>query len=467
MIKKLNRTTASLPQQRKVKVLQFGGGNFLRAFADWIIDVMNEKVGFDGAVQLIQPVHNRKGVITDTQDGLYHVIINGIKTGKPYQETRLITCVDEILNPFENFEVYLKTAENPDLQFILSNTTEAGIMFNAADTNSHTLPESFPGKLTTLLYHRFTFFKGAHDKGLIIMPCELIDKNGEALKKVILHYIDHWKLSDDFKNWIINSNTFCNSLVDRIVPGFPKDTAKELQRATGYEDNLMVMAEPFHLWVIEAPDFVQELFPAHKAGLNVKFVKDMAPYRTSKVRILNGGHTALVPVAYLNGLRTVRDAVEDKATGEYLRNVIFNEIIPTLDLLSKEELHQFAHDVMERFQNPFIRHELMSIALNSISKFKVRVLPSILKYIEVKKQLPEHLTLSLAALIRFYKGEWKGEGIPLNDTPEVLAFFKQAWATNDAAVVVHQTLSNKDFWGIDLTTVDGLEAKLINDLKSL
>ena len=277
MIKKLNRITASLPQQHKVKVLQFGGGNFLRAFSDWMIDVMNEKGGFNGAVQIIQPVHNPKGVITDTQDGLYHVILNGIKNGKPSQETRLITCVDEILNPFESFDAYLKTAENPDLQFIISNTTEAGIIFNAADTNSNTLSESFPGKLTTLLYHRFTFFKGAHDKGLILMPCELIDKNGEALKKVILHYIDHWKLSDDFKNWIINSNTFCNSLVDRIVPGFPKDTAKELQRATGYEDNLMVMAEPFHLWVIEAPDFVQELFPAHKAELNVKFVKDMAP----------------------------------------------------------------------------------------------------------------------------------------------------------------------------------------------
>lgn len=466
-MKKLNRTTASLPQQRKVKVLQFGGGNFLRAFADWMIDVMNEKTGFDGAVQIFQPVHNRKGVITDAQDGLYHVIINGIKSGKPSQETKLITCVDEILNPFENFDAYLKTAENPDLRFVISNTTEAGIVFNVTDTHPNTLADSFPGKLTTLLHHRFNFFKGAPDKGLIMLPCELIEKNGEALKKVILQYIAHWKLSDDFKNWIINSNTFCNSLVDRIVPGFPKDTVKEIEQATGYEDNLMVMAEPFHLWVIEAPDFVQELFPAHKAGLNVKFVKDMAPYRTSKVRILNGGHTALVPVAYLNGLRTVRDAVEDKATSEYLRKVIFDEIIPTLDLLSKEELHQFANDVIERFQNPFIRHELMSIALNSISKFKVRVLPSLLKYTEEKKQLPENLTFSLAALIRFYKGEWKGEVIPLNDIPEVLTFFKQAWAGNDVQAVVHQTLSNKDFWGMDLTTIYGLEEKLVHNLKRL
>ena len=193
MIKKLNRTTASLPQQRKIKVVQFGGGNFLRAFADWMIDVMNEKTDFNGAVQIIQPVHNRKGVITDTQDGLYHVILNGIKNGKPSQETRLIACVDEILNPFESFDAYLKTAENPDLQFIISNTTEAGIIFNAADTNSNTLSESFLGKLTTLLHHRFSFFKGAFDKGLILMPCET--RTGNDVSAVVhqtLSNTDFW-----------------------------------------------------------------------------------------------------------------------------------------------------------------------------------------------------------------------------------------------------------------------------------
>ena len=467
MIRKLNRTTASLLQQRKVKVLQFGGGNFLRAFADWMIDVMNEKTDFNGAVQIIQPVHNRKGVITDTQDGLYHVILNGIKNGKPSQETRLITCVDEILNPFENFDAYLKTAENPDLQFVISNTTEAGIIFNAADVDPNRLSETFPGKLTTLLYHRFAFFKGAADKGLILLPCELIEKNGEALKSTLLQYIAHWNLPETFKQWIINNNTFCNSLVDRIVPGFPKDTAKEIQQATGYEDNLMVMAEPFHLWVIEAPDAVRDAFPADKAGLQVKFVKDMAPYRISKVRILNGAHTTLVPVAYLNGLRTVKDAVEDKTTGEFIHKAVFEEIIPTLDLLSKEELEQFAQDVLERFQNPFIRHELMSIALNSISKFKVRVLPSLLKYIEVKKQLPENLIFSLAALIRFYKGEWQGESIELKDTPEVLDFFKKAWAGNDISKVVHDVLANKNFWDMDLTSITGLEEEVKNNFKRL
>jgi tagaturonate reductase len=281
------------------------------------------------------------------------------------------------------------------------------------------------------------------------MPCELIEKNGEALRNSIIHYIDHWKLEPAFRNWILEQNVFCNTLVDRIVPGFPKDTINDIQNETGYTDNLVVMAEPFHLWVIEAPDQVQKLFPAEKAGLQVKFVKDLTPYRTRKVRILNGAHTAMVPVAYLHGLRTVREAIDDIAIGAFVKKAVEDEIIPTLDL-SSEELNQFARDVMERFQNPFIRHELLSIALNSISKYQVRVLPSVLEYIKRKGKLPENLLYSLAALIRFYKGEWQGEVIPLNDTPAVLEFFKNAWSNEDPTLVVNKILSSMELWGMDL-----------------
>src|SRR6187551_3274411 len=372
MLKKLNRETASGDNVRPVKVLQFGEGNFLRAFADWIIDTLNEKTDFNGAVQVVQPIKNGMGKLVNDQDGLYHVVLNGIQNGKSFQQTRLISSVVDVVNPFENLPQYLQCAKNPHLKFIISNTTEAGIIFNANDTNPKSLPETFPGKLTMLLHYRYEFYNGASDKGLILLPCELIEKNGENLKNAILQYIKHWKLSDGFKTWIEQHNIFCNTLVDRIVPGFPKDTIQEIHQATGYEDNLVVMAEPFHLWVIEAPDSVKQAFPTEQAGLQVKFVSDLTPYRTRKVRILNGAHTALVPVAYLRGLRTVREAVEDKYAGDFVRKAIFGEIIPTLDL-SKEELTQFANDVMERFQNPYIRHELMSIALNSISKFKVRV----------------------------------------------------------------------------------------------
>jgi len=371
-----------------------------------------------------------------------------------------------VINPFENFQQYLQCAENPNLKFILSNTTEAGITFDANDNDSKKLPETFPGKLTVLLHQRYSFFHGAADKGLILMPCELIEKNGENLKNTILQYISHWNLSSDFKNWIEQHNIFCNTLVDRIVPGFPKDNIQEIQKATGFEDNLVVMAEPFHLWVIEAPESVKQTFPTEQAGLQVKFVKDLTPYRTQKVRILNGAHTALVPVAYLRGLRTVRESVDDTYAGDFIRKTIYEEIIPTLDL-PKDELAQFANDVIERFQNPFIRHELMSISLNSISKFKVRVLPSLLTYVEIKKQLPERLIHSLAALILFYKGEWRGEKIALQDTNEVLTFFSEIWKSNDVEKIAQHVLSNTFFWDQDLTQVPGMVQAVVKSLKEL
>jgi len=460
IIQELNRKTANSPVKNPVKVLQFGEGNFLRAFADWIIDILNEKTDFNGAIQIIQPLAMGMGSAINKQDGLYHVVLNGIKNGTPTRETRLVTSVNGVLNPFEDYEGYLKQAENPDLKFILSNTTEAGIAFNENDRNPTVLSESFPGKLTTLLFHRYKHFNGAADSGLILMPCQLIEKNGDALKRTVLQYIVHWNLPDEFKKWIEQHNTFCNTLVDRIVPGFPKDTIKQIHTDIGYEDNLVVMAEPFHLWVIEAPDSVRKAFPVDKTDLQVKFVDDLTPYRTRKVRILNGAHTAMVPIAYLNGLRTVQETIEDKTTGEFVRKILFEEIIPTLDL-GKEELESFANDVLERFQNPFIRHELISIALNSISKYKVRVLPSLLEYHKIKGALPPLLIKALAKLIIFYKGEYQNQKIALNDSPEVLQFFEKAWAYNNIERLVKDVLSNKDFWDTDLTLIPGLEKQLI------
>lgn len=473
MLKKLNRTTTSKPQTRPVKILQFGEGNFLRAFADWMVDILNEKTDFNGAVQIIQPIAQGMGNLVNAQDGLYHVVLNGIRQGKPIRETRLITCVAGVINPFENYQAYLKTAENPDLKFVISNTTEAGITFDEKDTRPEVLPQSFPGKLTALLYHRYKFFKGDKSKALTLIPCELIEKNGEALHHTIAQYIEHWNLEDGFREWITRHTLFCNTLVDRIVPGFPKETIKEIHDETGYEDNLVVTAESFHLWVIEprlAPglsdETLRKALPLESAGLEVKFVQDLTPYRSRKVRILNGAHTAMVPVGYLRGLRTVREVTEDAFTGDFIRKAIETEIIPTLDL-SQEELQQFAHDVIERFQNPFIRHELMSIALNSISKYQVRVLPSVLEYIQRTGKLPERLLYSLAALILFYKGEWQGESITLNDTPAVLAFFKKAWSNKDPHAVVEQVLSNEELWHTDLTRIKGFAAEVEKHLYSI
>ena len=284
MLKKLNRETTGIKQTYPVKVLQFGDGNFMRGFMDWIIDILNEKTAFSGAVQIIRPLRRSNIEKKCEQDGLYHVVQKGLLNGNTISETRLVTCVAGAINPYTDFEQFLKTSENPDLQFIISNSTEAGIVFDSKDKSTDSLPESFPGKVTLLLYHRFNFFKKNGTKGLILIPCELIEKNGDKLKETILQYASHWNLPDDFKQWTIDANTFCNTLVDRIVPGFPKDSVHEIQKSIGYEDNLIVMSEPFYLLVIEAPDRVKQIFPTEQARLNVKFVDNITPYRLRKVR---------------------------------------------------------------------------------------------------------------------------------------------------------------------------------------
>jgi len=461
-MKNLNRRDLSIAE-RPVKVLQFGEGNFLRGFVNWIIDVMNEKTPFNGNVRIIQPLANGLAPLIEKQDGLFHVQLEGIHRGKTYQESRMITSVDGAMNPFDDYDAYLTLADNEHLEFIISNTTEAGIAFDPQDKDYSVLPVTFPGKLTALLFRRFTTYQGKSDAGLVIIPCELIEKNGEQLQYCVLEYAKLWNLPEAFSNWIKEFNSFCNTLVDRIVPGFPKDNIKEIQEKLGFEDNLVVMAEPFHLWVIEGPEDLKEKFPAEEAGLEVKFVKDLSPYRTRKVRILNGAHTALVPVAYLEGLRTVREAVEDSVTGKFIEDTIFSEIIPTLDL-SEDELKQFANDVLDRFKNPFIRHELASIALNSVSKFKVRVLPSLLAYKIVKGEWPNNLTYSFASLIMFYN---PGVGCPINDDAAYCKYFEQVWNSGDTEEVVQQTLSKTEFWGEDLTQHAGLAEKITEQLNIL
>lgn len=373
-----------------------------------MIDILNEKTDFNGNVQIVQPLRRGKGIALASQDGAYNVKIS--------DSDRQINCIDSIVDPFNDYEKFLATAENQDLEFVFSNSTEAGIVFGNDET--------FPARVTALLYRRYQKLPG---KGLTFLPCELIEKNGDTLKSVVMQYADLWKLPAEFKKWIDDKIIFLNTLVDRIV--------------TGVGDKFDVLTEPFHLWVIEGSVSI----PFAEAGLNVMFVRDLAPYRNRKVRILNGAHTTLVPVAYLKGFRTVRESVEDPEIGRFLWEAIHEEIIPTLDL-PKEELIQFADDVMERFRNPFIRHELSSIALNSVSKYKVRVLPSVLRYIELKDQLPKRLLYSLAELIRLYK-------TTINDTPEVTEFFKKAWASHDPVSLV---LGNKDFWGQDLNNIPRL-----------
>ena len=461
-MKLINRTTTANKKYTE-RIIQFGEGNFLRAFANWMIHEMNKKAGFDGGVVAIQPINQGLIKMLNDQDGLYTLYLNGIKNGKAISEHEVIDCIQRGIDPYENYAEYLAVAGNPDLRFVISNTTEAGISYNADDKLNDAPPSSYPGKLTTLLYKRFQNFGGASDKGLVIIPCELIDKNGDNLKKIILQYASDWNLGDDFVEWIEDDNIFCNTLVDRIVPGYPKDKMDAITAELGYKDNLVVEGEQFHLWVIEGPESVKEEIPAEVCGLNIVFTDNMEPYRTRKVRILNGAHTTLVPVGYLYGIDKVRESLEDEVVGGYLKSTIFNEICPTLDL-SKEELDQFSNDVLDRFRNPYLEHALMSISLNSTSKFKTRVLPSILEYVKRKNSLPQGLLFSLAALIAFYKGDRNGEKIDLKDDQSALDFFKKQWANNDVEAVAKATLMNKDFWGTDLTEIEGLQSAVTKHL---
>ena len=465
---KLNRESYKNHKSYPVKVIQFGEGNFLRAFVDWQIDKMNKEADFNGSVAVVQPLEGGLIHMLNEQDCLYTLYLQGIQNGKATKTHTVIDCIDRAVDPYKDYNKYLELAEIPSVRFIISNTTEAGIVFENDDKLEGGCQNGYPSKLTALLYHRFKTFNGALDKGLNIIPCELIDRNGEKLKEIVLKYAEIWNLGDEFITWINTANTFFCSLVDRIVPGYPRDTIEEVRAELGYDDNLVDVGEVFHLWVIEGPQCLKEELPIEKAGLNVKIVDDMTPYRTRKVRILNGPHTAMVPVAYLYGLDTVGETVDHEIMGQYVRELIFDEIVPTLDL-PHDELVQFGNDIIERFQNPYVKHYLMSIALNSMSKYKTRDLPSLTEYLKRKGELPRKLVFSLAALIEFYKGKRGNEDIKLADDEHILELYKNLWSECDGSesglkTLVTKVLAYDRNWGMDLNEIEGLTQAVTDNL---
>lgn len=451
----LNRKNTNLESTPPIKIVQFGEGNFLRAFVDYAFQKLNQEANFNAGIAVVQPIERGLVKMLNEQDGLYTLFLKGIQKGKEIQHKELITNIVKGIDPYSNFQDYLSLAKEEALQFIISNTTEAGIAYVSTDTLDMQPPTSFPAKLTVLLYERFKHFKGDTNKGLTIIPCELINHNSDTLKEIILQYSDDWNLGQDFTNWLTSNSTFHNTLVDRIVPGYPKDEIDEYNAQLSYKDNLIVAAETFLLWVIEGDDTLKQKLPFHKTSLDVKIVKDMQPYRTRKVRILNGAHTSMVPFSLLYGNTTVKQTVDNAFTGKFVNDAIFNEINPTLPM-GKEELDSFAEEVLDRFRNPFIIHNLSSIALNSISKFKVRVLPSLLEYVDIHKKIPTNLTFAFAALIRFYKGTWKGENLPVNDSDDIVEAFAKIWESNDYLEIAKKTLGNAAYWGEDLTPVKNL-----------
>ena len=475
-------TLASLSMPRGVapkteRVIQFGEGGFLRAFCDWMIDMANEKAGMDAGVVIVQPIERGMVSMLNEQDGLYTLILRGQVDGKATKDTRIIQSVKRGLSPYEDFEGYLALAHNRDMRIIISNTTEAGIVYTGKDSFDDKPQASYPGKLTRLLYERFTAFGGAKGTGFILLPCELIDYNGRNLEECCMKTAEQWGLSEEFKTWLKNENVFCSTLVDRIVTGYPRGEAESLYEEFGYRDNMLNTAEPFGLWVIEGPAWIEDELPFKKAGCNVVFTQDVSPYKLRKVRMLNGAHTSMVLGAYLAGMEIVGDCMADETMRSYMSQALFNEIMPTLDL-PKEDLEAFASAIFERFSNPFNRHLLLSIALNSQSKFRARVLPTIKEYVKRKGELPKILTFSMAAFIAFYCGHKKEDGsfagvraagneYPIADDQFVIDFFA-GMEGKSSAEIAHAVLTNPDFWGSDLTAeLPGFEASVAASLEAL
>ncbi|MDO6801365.1 tagaturonate reductase [Wenyingzhuangia sp. 1_MG-2023] len=457
----LNRTTANKPVKYPVKVMQFGGGNFLRAFCDWMFDVLNKSTDFNGSVAVVKPT--KRGDYTELreQEGLFHVALDGVRNGKLVSEVTLVESVSKVIQPYTQWTEYLALAEGPEMRFIVSNTTEAGIKFSNTDKQTDCPPHEFPAKLTLWLHHRFTHFNGAADKGCVLLPCELIENNGVELQKTILEYIKLWDLGQEFAAWIVDHNYFCSTLVDRIVSGFPEARKAAITEQIGFNDDLLVAGEDYHSWVIKGPALVQEELPFAKTDLNVQFVDDLSDYREMKVRVLNGAHTSLVPVGYLSGLRTVKESMDDALVSNHVLQVLSSEIKPTLTNFSESEVDAFVNAVIDRFKNPTLKHFLLAISLNSTSKFQARLLPAFREYTTLNGTFPKGIAFSLACMIRFYKGSFDNETIAVNDDAVALEFFKTEWDKVDKGnqtlkdLVAH-TLANKNIVGDDLSIYNGL-----------
>ena len=461
--------------ERPLRVLQFGEGNFLRAFVDYMIDIANEKQVFNGSAAIVKPIPFGSLDAFREQDNLYTVILRGRENGRKVNEVRIVTSVSEVLGCAEDTDRFFGLAQEKDIRFIVSNTTEAGIVFDPSDSFEG-LPSTYPGKLTKWLYERYKAFDGACDKGVIILPVELIENNGGKLKECVFSLCGVWGLPSGFREWLESSCVFCSTLVDRIVTGYPKAEAEELCRALGYTDRLLDVGEPFALWVIESEKDISAELPLDKAGLPVVFTRDLTPYRDRKVRVLNGAHTASVLAGWLCGLDIVRDCMNDPLLGQFIRRVVREEIAPQVKL-PPDEVSAFAESVFERFDNPFIDHSLLSISLNSVSKWKARVLPSFRDYYASEQKLPRLMSFSLAALAAFYSSSdlqedglhavrADGREYTVRDDAEVLEFFRNNSGKN-ADEFIRLFLSDKDFWGEDLTEYQGLAETVSRQLSEL
>ncbi len=461
--------------ERPIRVVQFGEGNFLRGFVDYMIDIANEKNMFDGDIVLIKPIEFGSLDRFHAQDCQYTVSLRGVVDGEAKVQNRIVTSVADAVAATEEYEKYNDLAKVDTLRFVVSNTTEAGIVYDESDKFEMNPPKSFPGKLCKFLHTRYAHFNGDMSKGLVLLPVELIDDNGVHLKECVLKQCENWGLEEDFVKWVKEACVFTSTLVDRIITGYPRDIDAELWEEWGYKDELIVTGEPFALWVIESDKDISDELPLTKAGLPVIFTDDHHPYKQRKVRILNGAHTSFVLASFLCGNDIVLESMNDPMIRKFITSTIYDEVIPTLTL-PKPELEIFADAVLTRFDNPYVKHALLAISLNSVSKWRARCMPSLLGYVEEKHAIPAHLAFSIAALCAFYTGHDIREQALIGhrdaaeyqilDDAADLAFLA-ANSGKDAAEFGHAVLSNEAFWGQDLSAIDGLEAQVVEYLAGI
>ena len=450
------------------KVLQFGEGNFLRAFVNYWFDIANERAGWNGKCVLVQPIAVGLADMINAQEGLYTLYLRGTENGECIDSRRVISSVSRCLDPYkkEGFDAMMEVAVSDSLEYVVSNTTEAGIVYDPSCRLEDAPAASFPGKLTQVLYRRWQ----AGKPGLVILSCELIDNNGKELLRCVEQYIEQWGLGAQFLAYCREHCTFCSTLVDRIVPGRIRDAAEvaRLEEINGYTDDLIDVGEVFGVWNIEGPDWLEEKLPFKAAGVNCPVVPDVTPYKKRKVRILNGAHTGFVLGAYLAGHDIVRDCMHDDTVRGFMNKMLYEEVIPILPL-DQEDCKQFAAAVQDRFNNPFVNHELLSISLNATSKWRARNMPSFLDYIKINGRLPVCLTMSFAAYIAFFSNDIqrledaglvcrrpKGNEYICSDDRWVLEFYYDH-RNDSAAGLVHAVMTNEQMWGSDLTAVEGFE----------
>lgn len=458
MIKKLNKTTIN-KQNRPINILQFGEGNFLRAFVDWQLEIANQEEIISAGVAICQPIldkeHNVLKMIDllNEQDQMYHVLLEGVQNGSPKRQIDLISSVMDAFNPYVDYDKYLSYITSKDLKIIISNTTEAGIRYVEGDSLTAEPPISFPAKMADFLYKRFQYFNGDPDSGLCVICCELIEDNGSTLHKYVIQHAEFNNLPSSFIAWVNNHCHFCDTLVDRIVSGFPKENIEDIKKEIGFDDNLVVKGEFYHLWVIGGEGYkeAQKLLPLDKAGLHVIFTPSIKEFRDKKVRILNGSHTGLVPIALQMGCETVMDAFDTPIIESFIKEMMEEEVLPMIDD-DRESLNNFADEILERFYNPYINHKLESIALNSISKWEARNYPTVVDMWNKEGKLAKRELFTLAALLTLYS---PNSGFVANDSVDAIIFIRDVWDSADLSTSISKILNNSNIWIKDYSKIEG------------